>query len=135
MIAAEPLERRRMWGRIAPLLVAAGVVACASAAPDQLAVKLEDYYAGYAIEEDGRCPNPEIAAVTRRKVLARSADQTTIRVRYSYFDATAGGPTDWERVLQVERTCTGFAERDFTLARTELGYRVVAMSGPRREQP
>ena len=35
-------------------------------------------------------------------------------------------------VLQAERGCTGFAERDFTLARGQLGYTVVEMSGPAR---
>lgn len=94
MTAAEPLGRRRMPGRVVPLLLVAWVAACASVAPDRLAGKLEDYYASHAVEEDGRCPTPEIAAVTKRKVLTRSADQTTLRVRYSYFDPSAGGAVD-----------------------------------------
>jgi len=32
-------------------------------------------------------------------------------------------------VLLAERPCTGFAERDFTLERGRLGYKVVGMSG------
>jgi hypothetical protein len=38
-------------------------------------------------------------------------------------------------VLQAPRTCTGVAERDFTLVSTDLGYKVMQMSGPVREQP
>ena len=45
------------------------------------------------------------------------------------------GATDWTRVLQAERACTGFAEREFTLERGQLGYQVVEMSGPVRDQP
>jgi hypothetical protein len=58
-----------------------------------------------------------------------------LRVRYSYFDPNAEGATDWTRVLRAERACTGFAERDFKLVRGPLGYQVVEMSGPVREQP
>jgi hypothetical protein len=38
-------------------------------------------------------------------------------------------------VLQAERECTGVAERDFTLVSTNLGYKVVQMSGSVRAQP
>ena len=68
-------------------------------------------------------------------MLASSAEATRLRVRYSYFDPSAPGATDWTRVLRTERACTGFAERDFTLARGPLGYQVVEMSGPVRAQP
>jgi hypothetical protein len=34
--------------------------------------------------------------------------------------------------LLAERPCTGFAERDFTLERGRLGYKVVGMSGEAR---
>jgi hypothetical protein len=102
---------------------------------DDLATEVAQYYAAHASEEDGRCTSPEIATVTKRKVLASSAEATRLRVRYSYFDPSAPGATDWTRVLRTERACTGFAERDFTLARGPLGYQVVEMSGPVRAQP
>ena len=38
-------------------------------------------------------------------------------------------------LLLVLSGCTGLAERDFTLARGQLGYTVVEMSGPARDQP
>jgi hypothetical protein len=102
---------------------------------DDLAAELKRYYAEHASEEDGRCPTPEIASVTRRKVLGSSAEVTQLRVRYSYFDPSAPGASDWTRVLVAQRPCTGVAERDFTLVSTDLGYKVMQMSGPVREQP
>jgi hypothetical protein len=123
-----------------PLIaVGAGVllVGCTALPPlqDRLAEEIAQYYAENASEEDGRCPSPEIASVTKRKVLASGGGATTLRVRYSYFDPSVPGAADWSRVLVAERACTGFAERDFTLERGDLGYRVVAMSGPLRERP
>jgi hypothetical protein len=122
--------------RAAGLLAMACVVGCTSMAPrDDLAAEVAQYYAAHASEEDGHCTSPEIASVTKRKVLASSTEATRLRVRYSYFDPSAPGATDWTRVLRAERACTGFAERDFKLVRGPLGYQVVEMSGPVREQP
>jgi len=100
---------------------------------DDLAVEIAQYYAEHASEEDGRCAAPEIASLTKRKVLASSGEVTHLRVRYSYFDPGAPGAADWTRVVQAERECTGVAERDFTLVSTDLGYKVIEMSGPIRE--
>jgi hypothetical protein len=135
-----PRERhsRHGSGRIAragPLALAL-LVGCTSMTPqDDLAAEIAQYYAEHASEEDGRCAAPEIASITRRKVLASSGEVTHLRVRYSYFDASASGATDWARVLQAPRACTGVAERDFTLVSTDLGYKVMQMSGPVRELP
>jgi hypothetical protein len=130
----------RGWGgphAWAARLLALGCVAgCAAAPPpDEVTTKITQYYAEHASEEDGRCIAPEIASVTKRKVLASSGEVTHLRVRYSYFDASASGATDWARVLQAPRACTGVAERDFTLVSTDLGYKVMQMSGPVRELP
>lgn len=122
--------------RTSSLLALAYLSGCTSLPPrDDLAAEVAQYYAKHASEEDGRCTQPEIATVTKRKVLASRGEVTRLRVRYSYFDASAPGATDWTRVLQAERACTGFAERDFTLVATDLGYKVLEMSGPVREQP
>jgi hypothetical protein len=123
-----------------PIAVGAGVlllVGCTALPPpeDRVAEKIARYYALNASEEDGRCPSPEIASVTKRKALASGGGTTRLRVRYSYFDASVPEAADWARLLQAERKCTGFAERDFTLERGELGYEVVEMSGPVRDQP
>jgi hypothetical protein len=130
-------EGTRGVRRSAGLVAALGLAACTTLPPpqDKLADEIAKYYAHNASEEGGNCPSPQIASVTKRKVLASSAESTRLRVRYSYFDPSAPGAADWTRVLAAERPCTGFAERDFTLARGPLGYQVVAMSGPVREQP
>jgi hypothetical protein len=124
----------RVWLGLAATL---GPVGCTSLPPpqDRLAEEIARYYAQNAVEEDGQCPSPEIASVTKRKVLASGAAATRLRVRYSYFDASVPDATDWARILRAERECTGFAEREFTLERGELGYEVVEMSGPVRERP
>jgi hypothetical protein len=100
--------------------------------PDELQQKLQSYYAGHASEEEGACPRPEIASVTHRKVLESSDERTLLRVRYSYFDPSREDDASWQQVLLAERPCTGFAERDFTLERGRLGYKVVDMSGELR---
>jgi hypothetical protein len=118
--------------RLFGVMAALALIGCGTLPPrDDLAAEIAQYYAHHASEDDGRCRSPEIASVTKRKVLASGGDSTTLRVRYSYFDESAQA-TDWTRVLQLERACTGFAERDFTLVRGPLGYQVVEMSGPAR---
>jgi hypothetical protein len=116
------------------LLGSLALSSCAlrSPPPDELATKIQTYYAQHAIEEDGGCPSPEIAGVVRRKVLESSGARTVLRVRYSYFDPSQDGSSDWVRIFDTDKACTGFAERDFTLERTKLGYVVVGMSGPIR---
>ena len=132
-----PRARRRgaRLARIAGVLALGGLAGCASAPQDDVATQITQYYAEHASEEDGRCAAPEIASLTRRKVLASSGQVTHLRVRYSYFDASAPGATDWTRVLVSDRECTGVAERDFTLVSTDLGYKVVQMSGPVQAEP
>jgi hypothetical protein len=122
--------------RAAALLAIGFLAGCTTTPPpDDVTTKISQYYAEHASEEGGRCVAPEIASVTKRKVLASSGQVTHLRVRYSYFDASAPGATDWTRVLQAPRACTGVAERDFTLVSTDLGYKVMQMSGPVRELP
>jgi hypothetical protein len=122
--------------RAAGLLALTSLIGCTSMAhQDDLAAEVTRYYAAHASEEDGRCRTPEIASVTKRKVLGSSGEVTHLRVRYSYFDASAPGTTDWTRVLQAPRACTGVAEREFTLVATDLGYKVMQMSGPMRDLP
>ena len=123
--------------RAAGLLVLGCLTGCTTTPPpDDVTTKITQYYAEHASEEGGRCAEPEIASVTKRKVLGSSGEVTHLRVRYSYFDPSQGSTPAWmPSVLQAPRACTGVAERDFTLVSTDLGYKVMQMSGPVREQP
>ena len=120
------------------LLPVAGLTVLAACAhpepPDTLQPTLKSYYAAIATEEAGACPDPEISAITKRKIIRAAGDTTVLRVRYSYFDPSVEEATDWPRVLIGERPCTGFAERDFTLVRGPTGFNVTEMSGERRNQ-
>ena len=120
---------------IGPGLAALLLAGCATpgAPEDDLAAKIRAYYGAHASEEAGACPTPEIASITKRKVQQTAGATTVLRVRYSYFDPSQGSTDKWPQVLIASRACTGFAERDFTLERAKLGYRVVAMTGPQRE--
>jgi len=126
--------RARATPLIAPALASVLLAGCAftGGVPDRLEDKIQGYYAAHAIEEGGECVTPEMASMTRRKVVASSADRTVLRVRYSYFDSKEGATPAWPLVLDGERACTGSAEREFTLERGKLGYAVVGMSGPAR---
>jgi hypothetical protein len=126
-----PAQRRMIdLGLTALLLTGCTVI---GAPEDDVAAKIRDFYAAHAAEEDGACPSPEIASITKRKVEQSAADRSLMRVRYSYFDPSQGSTSTWmPSVLLAPRACTGFAERDFTLEQAKLGYRVIDMSGPKR---
>lgn len=113
------------------MLILAGC-AGASHQDDELTAKIKRFYAAEAVEEAGACPSPEIGAITKRRVLEASATRTVLQVRYTYYDPSVGGGTDWSRILFTERPCTGTAERAFTFERNLAGQAVVAMDGPRR---
>ncbi|MDX1540513.1 MAG: hypothetical protein R3349_03825 [Geminicoccaceae bacterium] len=119
-------------GSVAVLMLLA-LAGCASPRPpDTLLPALQRYYARHAVEEGGACATPALASIAQRKVISTSADQTVLRVRYSYVDASVEDETDWDRVLLRDRKCAGMAERDFTLVRRKTGYAVTEMSGGRR---
>jgi hypothetical protein len=126
-----PAQRRAIGLGLTALLLAGCTVI--GAPEDDVEAKIRNYYAAHATEEDGACPSPKIASITKRKVQASSANRSVLRVRYSYFDPSQGSTPSWmPSVLLAPRACTGFAERDFTLEQAKLGYRVVDMSGPER---
>jgi hypothetical protein len=135
-----PRTKTAMRATSRPLIaIGSGAVLLAGCAftgsvPDRLEDKIQGYYAAHAVEEGGECGTPEMASMTRRKVVGSSAERTVLRVRYSYFDASEGATPAWPLVLDKDRACTGSAERDFTLERGKLGYAVVGMSGPTRAE-
>ena len=87
------------------------------------------YYGARALEEGAMCPQPQITAVTRARVLEETPERVVMRLDYHYRDETmdvqAGDATVYG--------CDGFGERDFTFARsTASGLDVLAMTGPQR---
>ncbi|MGI9501742.1 MAG: hypothetical protein ACR2RE_01630, partial [Geminicoccaceae bacterium] len=54
-------------------------------------------------------------------------------IRYGYFDQNADMDANWSALFHLSQACGGIAERDFSLTRTQLGYRVTDMTGEKRE--
>ncbi|MCB2055753.1 MAG: hypothetical protein KDE35_16120 [Geminicoccaceae bacterium] len=114
-------------------LWAAGLAGCSVEGPSLagqpgLQVQVERYYREHATEENGICTRPWMRGITRSRVVEDDAERLVLEVRYYYVDD--GYPDDG--VPRVPRTCTGFAQRLFTMARTPGGLEVIGMSGPTR---
>lgn len=97
---------------------------------DPLGVAIQRYYAAHAQEEDGRCRQPRIDTISERRVLERHGQASRLYVRYSYFDPSVNMDTTWDSLFNKALACSGFAERDFDIEQTEIGYRVTGMSAP-----
>ena len=113
----------RAW-RLGALLMAGWMLAgCAGSdpLPDQpgLAIALERYYARHGIEEDGRCPLPEMK-VTSAEVTSRQGDRMTVTADYRWVDRRRGDG--------VAQSCLGSGSRTFMLYQG----RVMSMSGEQR---
>jgi hypothetical protein len=89
--------------------------------PDQpgLALALERYYTRHGIEEDGRCPLPEMK-VTSAEITGRQGDRMTVVADYRWVDRRRGGG--------VAQSCLGTGTRSFMLYQG----RVMSMSGEQR---
>ena len=95
---------------------------------------IKAHYAGRATEEEGKCRSPRIDTIQSREPAGTSPDgEEIMRVRYSYYDRHADMDANWDALFHATQPCGGYAERDFTVVRTELGYRVNDMTGERRE--
>ena len=128
------------------LALAAGVTACAGivgegwtlAGEPGLMTKVRQYYSQHALEEGGQCPWPIMEGVTRETVLEDEPDRFEVLIRYRYRDFVRGPEDDCDRFRPnrcfVMVQCRGFAERRFTIARTEEGSEVIAMSGEQRHR-
>lgn len=94
---------------------------------------IKAHYAAHATEEAGACRAPRIDTVQDHRLVKRSKDGAEVmKVRYSYFDRHADMDADWQKLVYLSQPCGGIAERDFSLIRSHVGYKVVAMSGERR---
>lgn len=95
---------------------------------------IKDHYAKHATEEDGHCRTPQIDTIQSHQTIDTSErDGEVMTVRYSYFDRSVDMDADWGAFFHLSQPCGGITERDFSLTRTDLGYRVTDMTGERRE--
>lgn len=110
------------------------LAACASripatgfAEPQAIERTIERYYESNASEENQTCLTPYMDGLTQVAVVDEQPDRLVLDVRYFYRDRFKDDGRDG-----IGRECTGFAERQFTLAKTDAGLQVVAMSDSRR---
>ncbi|MGI9452404.1 MAG: hypothetical protein ACR2QH_17455, partial [Geminicoccaceae bacterium] len=83
---------------------------------------------------EGKCRTPEIDTIQRHEVKEKSEDGgEVVTIRYGYFDQNADMDANWSALFHLSQPCGGIAERDFSLTRTKLGYRVTDMTGEQRE--
>lgn len=118
---------------IAPLALAACVFGPTADPGLERAIKA--HYASHATEEDGHCRTPEIDTIQSHQTRSKSRSEggDVVTVRYSYYDRHADMDANWGALFHLSQACGGIAERDFSLARTDRGYRVTDMTGERRE--
>jgi len=113
------------------LLAGCGVKGPALAGYEGLQFKVRSYYAEHASEYNATCLRPEIEGITRTRVVEDSEERLVVDVRYRFKDeqyAIEGHP----QITHGRNTCEGFANRTFTIDKTEDGLVVTAMSGERR---
>ena len=111
------------------------LAACASrvpatgfAQPEAIERLIERYYERNASEENRTCLTPYIDGLTRVAVVEQQPDRLVLNARYFYRDRLK----DDSGNDGVGRECTGYAERQFTLVKTDAGLQVAAMSESRR---
>jgi hypothetical protein len=110
----------------------AGCVAAPSA-EDQLQREIVQHYGEHAAEEEGKCRTPKIDTIKARRVIESGSDGIERQeVQYSYFDRNADMDGNWAGLFHTGQSCAGTGSREFTILRTDLGYRVTAMSGEQR---
>jgi hypothetical protein len=96
--------------------------------PPALATAMERYYAGYATEEHGYCPQPYIEGLTQVSVVDSQPDRLVVDARYLYRDRFKNNGSD-----TGQYGCVGYAGRRFTLAKGPAGgVEVLEMTGPQR---
>ena len=123
------MNKPPLWstGGLAGLSVAA-LSACGSLSeamqPSPVESAVMSYYEDHASEQNGRCLNPYMDALTGVDVVEESKSRIVVDARYFYRDRFMDGGEG----LGVE--CSGSGERRFTLARDQAGLQVVEMSGP-----
>lgn len=99
--------------------------------PDRV---IKAYYARHATEENGKCRAPRIDTIQSHQPKSYlESGIEVVTIRYSYYDRHADMDANWGALFHLAQPCGGIAERDFSLIRTNLGYRITDMKGERRE--
>ena len=106
---------------------ASRVPATGFAEPQAIERLIERYYERNASEENRTCLTPYMDGLTDVTVVEEQPDRLVLDVRYFYRDRFKD-----DRSNGVGSECTGYAERQFTLAKTDAGLQVVAMTDSRR---
>jgi len=102
-----------------------------------LLFEIQQYYERNALEEGGRCPAPLLGGVTRTEILEDTPERVVLHLNYAYRDMIRDGDDCSEMRparCGIMRECRGFAQRTFTVARTEDGLEVIDMTGQRRNR-
>ena len=101
-----------------------------------LLLDISNYYHRHASEEGGFCRSPIIDGVTSAEVIEENDQKVWVSVRYYYRDFLRDGddcdPKFRPLRCTIHRECRGFAARTFEAVKTEAGYDVTEMAGPRR---
>ena len=102
-----------------------------------LLLDLSNYYHRHAIEEGGRCHSPYFDGVTQAAVSEIEDGTFNVHLRYRYRDFVNDGDDDCDHKFRplrctIMRECQGFSARSFKVAKTETGFDILDMSGPRQ---
>ena len=112
-------------------------IAGCSLEPDrdpQLTAAVKKYYATHATEEGGNCRKPKIDMIYEHRIVDASSDGADVMViRYSYFDRHADMDANHDWVVHLSQKCAGITERQFVVARQDIGYHVKDMTGELRD--
>ena len=114
---------------------AAALAGCAAQGPSLagysgLQWEVISFYGARAMEEGAMCPQPQITAVTRTRVLEETPERVVMDIDYHYRDDTMTVEAD---TGGTKYGCDGFGERRFTFARGgDGGLDPVSMTGPQK---
>jgi hypothetical protein len=117
------------------LLVAAVVGGCGAQGPSLagypgLQWEVISFYGAHATERSASCPNPQMRAVTRHRIVEETPEGVVMDVRYYWVDESQA--SDLGRGGNAT-TCQDWGERTFTFARTsDGGLEVQSMTGPQK---
>lgn len=91
------------------------------------------YYRDHAVENDvGPCNRPYFDAITKVDVIEEDAEHLVLGLRYAFRDRLRDDEDSNNIPPSSRRVCSGFENRQFTLAKDGGAVRVIEMTGPTR---